>query len=59
MHKSTTTFVLLASSLVMLGVVTPFLNNNSFSSVMGQEYGDHSYSQYPTDDKNMNVEQVH
>jgi hypothetical protein len=22
-------------------------------------YGDDSYSQYPTDDKNMNVEQVH
>src|SRR5215211_2327105 len=55
MHKSrtTTTFVLLASSLVMLGV-TPFLNqNNGFSNIaMAQGYyGDDSYSQYPTDDK--------
>jgi len=56
MHKSTirtTTFVLLASSLVMLAVM-PFLNqNNSFSNIaMAQGYyGDDSYSQYPTDDK--------
>ena len=57
MHKSTrtiTTFVLLASSLVMLAIM-PFLNqNNGFSNVMAQEYdkyGDSSYSQYPTDDK--------
>jgi hypothetical protein len=57
MHKTTTTtFVLLASSLVMLSVM-PFLNqNNSFSNTaMAQEYdagyGDSSYSQYPTDDK--------
>ena len=44
----------MASSLVMLAVM-PFLNqNNSFSNVMAQEYdnyGDSSYSQYPTDDK--------
>jgi hypothetical protein len=57
MHKSTirtTTFVLLASSLVMLAVM-PLLNqNNSFSNTaMAQGYyGDDSYySQYPTDDK--------
>jgi Collagen triple helix repeat (20 copies) len=57
MHKSTrttTTFVLLASSLVMLGVM-PLLNqNNGFSNItMAQGYyGDNSYySQYPTDDK--------
>jgi hypothetical protein len=34
--------------------VMPFLNNNSFSTVLAQEYdkyGDSSYSQYPTDDK--------
>jgi len=56
MRKSAlTTFVLLASSLVML-VIMPFLNQqqNSFSNVMAQEYdkyGDSSYSQYPTGDK--------
>jgi hypothetical protein len=56
MHKSTrttTTFVLLASSLVMLAIM-PFLNqNNSFSNIaMAQGYyDDSSYSQYPTDDK--------
>ena len=58
MHKSTrttTTFVLLASSLVMLAVM-PLLNqNNGFSNIaMAQgydNYGDDSYSQYPTDDK--------
>ena len=54
MHKSTLTFGLLASSLVML-VIMPFLNqNNSFFNVMAQEYdkyGDSSYSQYPTDNK--------
>ena len=48
------TFGLLASSLVML-VIMPFLNNNSFSNpAMAQEYdnyGDNSYSTYPTDDK--------
>ena len=55
MHKSEKfTFVLLASSLVMLAIV-PFLNqNNSFSNVLAQEYdnyGDSYYSKYPTDDK--------
>ena len=54
MKKSIFTFGLLASSLVML-VVMPFLNNNSFSNIaMAQEYDkyrDSSYSQYPTDDK--------
>ncbi len=47
------TFGLLASSLVMLGVM-PFLNNNSFSNTaMAQEYYEYgdSYSKYPTDDK--------
>ncbi len=56
MYKSQVfTFGFLASSLVML-VLLPFLNNNSFLSntAMAQEYdkyGDSSYSQYPTDDK--------
>ena len=55
MYKSQViTFGLLASSLVML-VLMPFLNNNSFSNTaMAQEYDkyrDSSYSQYPTDDK--------
>ena len=56
MYKSQLfTFGFLLSSLVML-VLVPFLNNNSFLSnpAMAQEYdkyGDSSYSQYPTDDK--------
>ena len=53
MHKSILTFVLLASSLVML-VAMPLLNqNNGFSNTaMAQGYyDDRSYSQYPTDDK--------
>ncbi len=54
MHKSTTTtFVLLASSLVMLSAM-PLFNNNA-AMAQGYEnnyYGDSgSYSQYPTDDK--------
>jgi hypothetical protein len=55
MYKSVFTFVLLATSLIMLAVM-PFLNNNnSFSNTaaMAQEYDkyrDSSYSQYPTDD---------
>jgi Collagen triple helix repeat (20 copies) len=54
MHKSTVfTFVLLASSLVMLAIV-PFLNNTQ-AMAQGYDnnyYGDsNSYSQYPTDDK--------
>ena len=56
MHKSVPlfTFVLLASSLVMLSMM-PILNNNSFSNTaMAQGYNDYysdSYSTYPTDDK--------
>ena len=56
MYKSQVlTFGFLLSSLVML-VLVPYLNNNSFLSnpAMAQEYdkyGDSSYSQYPTDDK--------
>ncbi len=56
MKKSVFTFGLLASSLVLLGVLPFFNQNNSFSNTvaMAQEYdkyGDSSYSQYPTDDK--------
>ena len=59
MHKSTVlTFGLLASSLVML-VLVPFLNNNSALAQEYDKYGDSSYSQYPTDDKKHDVEQVH
>jgi hypothetical protein len=48
--KSLFTFGLLASSLVMLGIM-PFLNNNSVSNTaMAQGYNDDSYSKYPTDD---------
>jgi hypothetical protein len=60
MHKSrtTTTFVLLASSLVMLAVM-PLLNqNNGFSNIaMAQGYDNYgnSYSQYPTDDKKYQI----
>jgi hypothetical protein len=58
MKKSVFTFGLLASSLVMLGVM-PFLNNNNsfFSNTaMAQGYDNYygdvsSYSKYPTDDK--------
>ena len=56
MHKSALTFVLLASSLVMLSAMT-FLNNNNFSNTaMAQGYygydsNSNYYSQYPTDDK--------
>jgi hypothetical protein len=54
MKKSVYTFGLLASSLIML-VMMPFLNNNSFplNPAMAQEYNTYSdsyYSQYPTDD---------
>ena len=55
MYKSQVlTFGFLLSSLVML-VLVPFLNNNSFLSnpAMAQEYDkyrDSSYSQYPTND---------
>jgi hypothetical protein len=59
MHKSVLTFVLLASSLVMLSVM-PILNINNnnnnkiINPAMAQEYDkylDSSYSQYPTEDK--------
>jgi hypothetical protein len=59
MHKSrttTTTFVLLASSLVMLSLMPLFSQqqNSLFSNVMAQGYDNYGYSyysQYPTDDK--------
>jgi len=54
MHKSVVfTFVLLASSLVMLAIM-PFLNQQFSHTAMAQGYGnfgDSSYSAYPTDDK--------
>jgi hypothetical protein len=57
MYKSVFTFVLLASSLVMLSAM-PLLNNNNNNSLsntaIAQEYDkyrDSSYSKYPTDDK--------
>jgi hypothetical protein len=55
MYKSALPFGFLLSSLVML-VLVPFLNNNSFLSnpAMAQEYdkyGDSYYSQIPTEDK--------
>ena len=64
-HKSVTNFslFLLIDSLIMLA---PFSSIN-LSNVKAQEYGtfddeydyvDDRYSQYPTDDKNMNAEQV-
>jgi hypothetical protein len=50
MKKSGLTFVLLASSLVMLAIM-PLLNNNN-NTAMAQGYNSDSYySQYPTDDK--------
>ena len=62
MKKSLFTFGLLASSLVMLGIM-PFLNqNNSFFNVMAQEYdkyGDSSIANIQQTIKNMSVEQVH
>jgi len=50
MHKSILTFVLLASSLVMLSAM-PLFNNNVAMAQGYDNYGDSSYSQYPTDDK--------
>ena len=51
MHKSTTTtFVLLVSSLVMLSAM-PLFNNNTAMAQGYNNYRDSSYSQYPTDDK--------
>ena len=55
MHKSTIlTFVLLASSLVMLSAMPLLNNNNNAAMAQGYDdnyYGDNYYSQYPTDDK--------
>jgi len=49
MHKSIFTFVLLASSLVMLSAMPIFSNNNP---AIAQGYNTNSYySEYPTDDK--------
>ena len=62
MHKSALSFVLLASSLVMLAIMLFLNQNNSFSNVMAQEYdkyGDSSYSQYPTDDKKYECRMAH
>jgi len=52
MKKSVYTFVLLASSLVMLSVM-PLFNNNTGAMAQGYDiYRDNGYySQYPTDDK--------
>ena len=51
MRKSVFTFVLLASSLVMLSAI-PLLNNNTVAMAQGYDsYSDSYYSQYPTDDK--------
>jgi hypothetical protein len=50
MHKSILTFGLLASSLVMLSAM-PLFNNNAAMAQGYDNYGDGSYSQYPTDDK--------
>jgi hypothetical protein len=47
----------------MLSLVPLFNNNNNAAMAQGYDndnyYGDSSYSKYPTDDKNMNVKQVH
>jgi hypothetical protein len=56
MHKSVRgvfTFGLLMSSLVMLSAIPLFSsNNNTVAMAQGYDnYGDNSYSQYPTDDK--------
>ena len=60
MKKSVYTFGLLASTLVMLSAI-PMLNHNNNPVAMAQGYYDdkRSYSTYPTDEKNMSVEQVH
>ena len=52
MHKSVFTFVLLASSLVMLSAM-PLFGNNTVAMAQGYDnnYGYSYYSQYPTDDK--------
>ncbi len=50
MYKSVFTFVLLASSLVMLSVMPLFNNNNAAMAQGYDNYGDSSYSIYPTED---------
>ncbi len=50
MHKSILTFGVLITSLVMLTIMPLF--NNYVAMAQGYDnYGDSSYSQYPTDDK--------
>ena len=50
MKKSIFTFGLLASSFVMLSTM-PILNNNTVAKAQGYDnYGDSSYSTYPTED---------
>ena len=53
MHKSVMfTFGLLLGSLVMLSAMPLFNNNNNVAMAQGYDnYGDSSYSKYPTDDK--------
>jgi hypothetical protein len=52
MKKSIFSFVLLASSLVMLSAIPLFNNNNTVATAQEYDkYRDSSYSQYPTDDK--------
>jgi hypothetical protein len=50
MNKSVFTFVLLASSLVMLATM-PLLNNNTVAMAQGYYDDSSSYSAYPTEDK--------
>jgi hypothetical protein len=50
MKKSAFTFGLLASSLVMLSAM-PLFSNNAAMAQAYDNYGDSSYSKYPTDDK--------
>jgi hypothetical protein len=52
MHKSIFTFVILASSLVMLSAMPLFSsNNNTVAMAQGYDNYGNNYSQYPTDDK--------
>jgi hypothetical protein len=50
MKKSVFTFGILMSSLVMLSAM-PLFNNNAAMAQGYDNYGDSSYSKYPTDDK--------
>ena len=47
------------SSLIMLAAIPLFNNNTVAIAQEYDKYQDSYYSQYPTDDKNMSVEQVH